>query len=135
LGVVETAFGSSIGQTLKILAGGNAFFRAGITILDPAMAQKILHIPESSLDSGSLTNIDGAKALAGGVRRFAGADLGLSLTGQAGKEKGQDHVAFIALAHLGGTETFEQRWPFAMRFIENRMTKMALTQVRKYLLK
>jgi len=59
----------------------------------------------------------------------------LSLTGQAGKEKGQDHVAFIALAHFGGTETVEQKWPFAMRFIENRMTKMALAQVRKYLLK
>jgi hypothetical protein len=28
----------------------------------------------------------------------------------------------------------EQRWPFAMRFIENRMTKMALAQVGKYLL-
>jgi hypothetical protein len=28
----------------------------------------------------------------------------------------------------------EQRWPFAMRFIENRMTKMALQQVRKFLL-
>jgi nicotinamide-nucleotide amidase len=135
LGVAETGFGSSIGQTLKIMAGGNAFFRAGITILDPAMAQKILHIPESSFPNGSLTNIDGTKALAEGVRRFAGSDLGLSLTGQAGKEKGQDHVAFIALAHLGGTETIEQRWPFAMRFIENRMTKMALAQVRKYLLK
>jgi nicotinamide-nucleotide amidase len=135
LGVVETAFGSSIGQTLKIMAGGNAFFRAGITILDPAMAQKILQIPESSFSSGSMVNMDGAKALAEGARRFAGADLGLSLTGQAGREKGQDHVAFIALAHSGGTESIEQRWPFAMRFIENRMTKMALAQVRKYLLK
>jgi nicotinamide-nucleotide amidase len=77
---------------------------------------------------------EGAKALADGVRRFAGADLGLSLTGKAGKEKGQDHQAFIALAHPGGTECLEQRWPSAMRFIENRMTKMALAQVRKHLL-
>jgi nicotinamide mononucleotide (NMN) deamidase PncC len=135
LSVVETGFGSSIGQTLKTMAGGNVFFLAGITILDPAMAQKILQIPESSFSSDSLVNMDGAKALAEGVRRFAGADLGLSLTGQAGKEKGQDHTVFIALAHPGGREGIEQKWPFAMRFIENRMTKMALAQVRKYLLK
>ena len=29
LGVVETGFGSSIGQTLKTMAGGNAFFTRG----------------------------------------------------------------------------------------------------------
>ncbi|KPK87713.1 MAG: hypothetical protein AMJ94_16585 [Deltaproteobacteria bacterium SM23_61] len=68
------------------------------------------------------------------MRNFSGADLGLGLTGLAGKGKGQDHIIYIALAHAGRTETLEQRWPFAMRFIENRMTKMALSQVRKYLL-
>ena len=72
--------------------------------------------------------------LAEGVRKFSGAGLGLGLTGQLGREKGQDHTIYIALAHGGGTEILEQRWPFAMRFIENRMTKMALSQVRKFLL-
>ena len=70
-----------------------------------------------------------------GLRSLCGADLGLGLTGQAGKEKGQDHLIYIALAHSQGTDCLEQRWPFAMRFIENRMTKMALSQVRQYLLK
>jgi hypothetical protein len=51
-----------------------------------------------------------------------------------GREKGQDHQVHIALAHARGAEIVEQRWPFAMRFIENRMTKMALQQIRKYLL-
>ena len=43
-------------------------------------------------------------------------------------------MAFIALAHPHGTDLIEQRLPFAMRFIENRMSKMALAQIRKYLL-
>jgi len=81
-----------------------------------------------------LINADAAKALAEGVRTFSGADLGLGVTGRAGVEKGQDHLAYIALAHSGGTEGTEQRWPFAMRYIENRMTKMALAQIRKYIL-
>ncbi len=73
--------------------------------------------------------------MAEAVRGLAATDLGLGLTGCSGKEKGQDHLIHIALAHAGGTESLEQRWPFAMQFIENRMTKMALAQVRKYLLK
>jgi nicotinamide mononucleotide (NMN) deamidase PncC len=72
--------------------------------------------------------------LAEGVRNLSGADLGLGLTGQAGREKGQDHLIYIALADPHSTECIEQRWPYAMRFIENRMTKMALAQVRKYIL-
>ncbi len=135
LGVVETAFGSSIGQTLQTMAGNKAFFTTAITILNPIMAGKIFNLPESSFPNGNMVNAEGAKVLAEGVRRLSGADLGLGLTGQVGKEKGQDHLVYIALAHPGGTECMEQRWPMAMRFIENRMTKMALAQVRKYLLK
>jgi nicotinamide mononucleotide (NMN) deamidase PncC len=74
-----------------------------------------------------------AKALAEGVRRLAGADLGLGVTGRVGKVKGQDHVSHIALAHAGGTDCSEQRWPSARRFIENTMTKVALSEVRKRL--
>lgn len=135
LGIVETDFGSSIGQTLKAMGGNKDFFAAALTIPNSSMARKVFNLPESFFPEGGLVNADGAKALAEGVRRFAGADLGLSLTGRAGKEKGQDHQAFIALAHPAGTECIEQRWPMAMRFIENRMTKMALAQVRRYLLR
>jgi nicotinamide-nucleotide amidase len=98
------------------------------------MAQKVFNIADPLLVERGLINADAAKALAEGVRTFSGADLGLGVTGRAGVEKGQDHLAYIALAHSGGTEGTEQRWPFAMRFIENRMTKMALAQIRKYIL-
>ncbi len=74
-----------------------------------------------------------AKFLATGIRQLAETNLGLSIVGQIAKQKEENHVATIALAHAAGTECLEQRWPFAMRYIENRMTKMALEQVRKYL--
>ena len=135
LAVAETDFGSSVTQTLKSMGESREFLRAGLTILDPVMARETLNLPLSSFPTGRLIGPEAAKALAGGVRSFGKADLGLALTGQAGKEKGQDHSVHIALAHAGGTECLEQRWPSAMRFIENRMTKMALAQVRKHLLK
>jgi nicotinamide-nucleotide amidase len=132
--VAETSFGSSIIQTVKGMEGSRDFFRLGLTLADPALAKKILNQPGQVSTEGELFGRESAQALAEGIRTFSGADLGLGLTGRAGKEKGQDHVIHIALAHSRGTENLEQRWPFAMRFIENRMTKMALAQVRKYLL-
>jgi nicotinamide-nucleotide amidase len=132
--VAETAFGTSVIQTLKSLEGNAEFFRLGLTLISPEMAQKLLHIGDLSLGNQGLISAEAAKALAEGVRTFSGADLGLGVTGRAGVGKGQDHLAYIALAHSGGTEGTEQRWPFAMRYIENRMTKAALAQIRKYIL-
>ncbi len=134
LAVAETSFGSSIIQTLKGLEGSKEFFRLGLTLVDPAMARRVLNLPDFVFTEGELFGPEAAKILAEGVRNLSGADLGLGLTGRVGKEKGQDHMIHIALAHAGGTESLEQRWPLAMRFIENRMTKMALARVRKYLL-
>ena len=135
LAAAETAFGSSVIQTLKSMEGNTDFFRLGLTLVSPDMAQRILNIPGSLIENGGLTHAEAAKALAEGVRNLSRADLGLGLTGQSGKEKGQDHLIYIALAHPRGTDCLEQRWPFAMRFIENRMTKMALSQIRQYILK
>ncbi len=134
LAAAETSFGSSIIQTMKGMEGSRDFFRLGLTVVNPAMARRVLNLPAPLLTEGELFGPEAARALAEGIRSFSGADLGLGLTGRVGKEKGQDHLIHIALAHAGGTDELEQRWPFAMRFIENRMTKMALAQVRKYLL-
>jgi len=132
--VAETAFGTSVIQTMKSLEGNAEFFRLGLTLISPEMARKLLHIGDLSLGDQGLLSAESARALAEGVRTFSGADLGLGVTGRAGGGKGQDHLAYIALAHSDGTEVTEQRWPFAMRYIENRMTKMALSQIRKYIL-
>jgi nicotinamide-nucleotide amidase len=134
LAAAETAFGSSVIQTLKGMEGNTDFFRLGLTIVTPAMAQRILNVPDSFTKGWGLTSAEEAKGLAEGVRNLAAADLGLGLTGRTGREKGQDHLIYIALAHPQGTECLEQRWPFAIRFIENRMTKMALAQIRRYIL-
>jgi nicotinamide-nucleotide amidase len=134
LAVAETSYGSSIIQTLKGLAGSDRFLRLGATLTSPTAAGKLLEIPASTLGTSPILGEQAARSLAERVRVLAGADLGLALTGQAAKDKNQDHVVQIALAHPGGTDSQEARWPHAMRFVENRTTKLALAQVRKYLL-
>ncbi len=130
--VAETGFGTSVIQTLKGMEGSPTFFRLGLTLCEPESAAQVL--PGWSAGGGGLMGRAAARALAEGIRRLAGADLGLGVTGQVARDKTQDHTAYIALATPQGTEELEQRWPFALRFIENRITKMALAQVRKYIL-
>lgn len=134
IAVAETAFGSSIIQALKGMEGSEKFLLFGLTLTSPAMAEKILGTAAGALGQDRILGEEASRALAHKVRDRAGADLGLALTGKAGREKSQDHVIHIALAHSGGVESLEQRWPYAMRFVENRVTKMALAQVRTYIL-
>jgi nicotinamide-nucleotide amidase len=134
LAVAETSFGSSITQVIKSMEGSQQFFRLGLTLVSPAMAGRILSLPDSPGMEDDFLGPRTCRTLAEGVRNLAGADLGLGLTGRVGKRGEQDHLIFIALAHSLGTDVLEQRWPSAMGFIENRMTKMALSRVRKYLM-
>jgi nicotinamide-nucleotide amidase len=131
--VAETAFGSAVIQTMKGMAGSPAFFHLGLTLCESGIAEKLL--PGCSLSQAGMVSAVAARSLAEGVRSLSGADLGIGVTGKVAEAKDQDHVAYIALASPGGTEDLEQRWPFAMRYIENRMTKTALGQIWKYLLR
>jgi nicotinamide-nucleotide amidase len=130
--VAEAGGGSFVIQTLKGMQGSPTFFVLGVTVCDPASAAKLLPgFPPSETD---LVSVVAAMALADGVRRLSGADLGVGVTGRAGQDKSQDHVAYIALASARGTDPLEQKWPFALRFTESRMTKTTLAQIRKYVL-
>jgi nicotinamide-nucleotide amidase len=135
LAVAETALGTSIIQTLKGMEGNAEFLRLGLTVVSAEMGQRLLSIPPALWPNDQAVTGDIARALAEGVRRLAGADLGVGVIGHTGQGKERDHVAHIALADAAGTECSEQRWPSARRFIENTMTKGALAEVRKYLMR
>ena len=130
--VAETAVGTSVIQALKGMEGSRAFFTLGVTVCEATTASKFLR--GSALAETDLLSADAARMLAEGVCSLSGADLGVGVTGRVARDKDQDHVVHIALASRGGTEHLEQKWPFALRYIENRMTKTALAEIRKYVL-
>ncbi|HEX7548969.1 MAG TPA: CinA family nicotinamide mononucleotide deamidase-related protein, partial [Candidatus Methylomirabilis sp.] len=78
LAVAETGFGSSIIQTLKGLAGSDRFLKLGVTLTAPAMGAALPGIPAGALGEAAILGEAAARALAQGVRQFAGADLGLA---------------------------------------------------------
>ncbi len=133
LAIAETSLGSSAIQSLKTIQGSQDILHLGLTFLDGEVARRILPCSKEMAGEGEADRVKMAKFLATGIRQLAGTDLGLGIVGQIARHKEENHVAVIALAHAAATECLEQRWPFAMRYIENRMTKMALEQIRQYL--
>jgi nicotinamide-nucleotide amidase len=131
--IAETAFGSSVIQTMKGMDGSPAFFALGLTLCEPGTAAQVL--PGTSLEETGMTGAAAARSLAERVRSLSGADLGIGVTGKVAQQKEQDHRACIALASPDGTEVVEQQWPYALRYVENRVTKAALAQIRGYLLR
>ena len=134
LAVVEAGFGSSVIQNLKSMEASQDFFCLGLTLLNAKAAGSLLDFPENFFADPGMASQAGAEILAQRVRRLAGANLGLCLTGSAAKKKEEDHQIYIALADSIRTESWSQRFPFTMRFVENRISKLTLEQVRKYLL-
>ncbi len=127
----ETALGTSVIQALKGMAGSPTFFRLGVTVCDPNACDLL----SQERSCRGLQGVQLATALAEGVRRLAGTDLAVAVCGQAAKDKSQDHILYAAIASADGTKSLEQKWPFALRYIENRMTKTALDQIRKAVFK
>ena len=131
--VAETAFGSSVVHTMKTMEGSGTFFALGLTMSNTGAARKLL--PGFDLNEDGMVSAAVAKAFAAGVRTLSGADVGVGVAGRVGRDKTEDHLAYIALATPEATEAQEQKWPFALRFIENRVTKLTLAEIRKFLLK
>lgn len=103
LAVAESVTGGLIASRLVGVAGASRWFRGGIVSYASEVKFELLDVPRGPVVSG-----DAAKAMALGVRRVLGADIGLSVTGVAGPEEQDGQPAgtvFVGIAL--GDETHE----------------------------
>ncbi len=96
LAVAESLTGGLIASRLVNVAGASAWFRGGVVSYASDVKYSLLGVPEGPVVSGAA-----ARAMAEGVRRVLGADVGLSVTGVAGPEEQDGQRAgtvFVGLA-------------------------------------
>ena len=82
LGVAESVTGGLIASRLVNIAGASRWFRGGVVSYASEVKFDLLGVPRGPVVSG-----DAARAMAVGVRRVLGSDIGLSVTGVAGPEE------------------------------------------------
>ena len=84
--VAESLTGGLVASRIVAVPGSSAWFRGGVVAYDSQVKFDLLEVPE-----GPVVSEAAAMAMADGVRRLLGADVGLSTTGVAGptEQEGQ----------------------------------------------
>jgi nicotinamide-nucleotide amidase len=94
LGVAESVTGGLIASRLTEVAGASDVFRGGIVSYASEVKYDLLGVPE-----GPVVSAAAAEAMASGVRRAVGADVGLAVTGVAGPDEQEGQS--VGTVHLG----------------------------------
>lgn len=106
LACAESCTGGLIGHRLTGVPGSSAYFQESAVVYSNAAKTRRLGVPKGLLDRHGAVSAAAARAMALGVRRTSGADLGLAVTGIAGPDGGTPRkpvgLVYIALAHRRG---------------------------------
>ena len=109
LAVAESVTGGLVGSRLTAPAGAGDVFRGGLVSYASDVKFRLLDVPE-----GPVVSEEAAAAMATGVRRLVGADVGLAVTGVAGptEQDGQPvGTVIFGLDIDGAVETHRTRLP------------------------
>ena len=109
LAVAESLTGGLAGARLTAVPGASDVFRGAVVSYASAVKFDLLGVPE-----GPVVSRDAAKAMALGVRRRLGADVGVATTGVAGPAEQEGHppgTVFLGLAYRDQVEALRVRLP------------------------
>jgi nicotinamide-nucleotide amidase len=138
LAVAESCTGGLITDRLTDIPGSSAFLERGVVAYSNATKTALLGVPEMVIGEHGAVSAETARLMAEGIRKSAGTDLGLAVTGIAGPSGGTEAkpvgTVFIALADSGTTVCR----PYAFRWDRRRNKVMAsqaaLLMLWRYLL-
>jgi len=139
LAVAESCTGGRIGDWVTNVAGSSAYFLLGVATYSNEAKQKVIGVRAETLAAHGAVSTQTAEEMAMGVRRLAGADIGLSTTGIAGPGGGSPDkpvgTVCVGMAWEGGV--WSRRFDLGDRgrdWIKGTTAQIALDRVRRLLL-
>ncbi|HEY0037559.1 MAG TPA: competence/damage-inducible protein A [Longimicrobium sp.] len=139
LGVAESCTGGLIGHRITDVPGSSAYFLLGVTTYSNEAKERVLGVRAATLEEHGAVSTQTAEEMAEGVRRLAGAGLGLATTGIAGPGGGTPDkpvgTVCIAVAWEGGA--WSRRYDIGERgrdWVKGMTAQIALDRIRRHLL-
>lgn len=137
LAVAESCTGGLIAKRLTDTPGSSAYFAEGLVTYSNEAKERLLDIPWEMLVQHGAVSEPVAGAMAEGVRKAAGTDYGLSVTGVAGPDGGTAEK-FVGLVYVGISDaegTFAERldlsaWARSRDAVRERSANRALDLLR-----
>lgn len=136
IAVAESCTGGLIGKRLTDVAGSSAYMQGGVIAYANEVKTNLLGVPAETLATFGAVSPETARAMAEGVRRATGADIGLSVTGIAGPSGGtpQKPVGLVYVGWAGGqgADVRELRLGGPRDLIRESAATLALDLVRRH---
>src|ERR671932_626045 len=106
LALAESCTGGLLAKRLTDRVGSSAFFTEGLVTYSNEAKERLLGVPHELLVQHGAVSEPVAKAMAEGVRKTAGTDYGLSVTGVAGPDGGTEEkpvgLVFVGISYAEG---------------------------------
>jgi nicotinamide-nucleotide amidase len=139
LSVAESCTGGLIGSRLTDVPGSSKYFIEGVVSYSNEAKIRTLNVPSEIIEGHGAVSAETAAAMADGMRRRAGTDFAVSVTGIAGPEGGSEEkpvgTVFLGLADASGVKTTRLVLPGDRYFVRWRSSQAALDLLRRRLLK
>jgi nicotinamide-nucleotide amidase len=137
--VAESCTGGLIGMRLTEIPGSSAYFLQGMVTYSNAAKRQALGVPAATLEKFGAVSSETAKAMAEGMRKVAGTDYAISVTGIAGPDGGSDEkpvgTVYIGYADSQKTKSLHFTLPGDRYLIRWRSSQAALDYLRRQILK
>jgi nicotinamide-nucleotide amidase len=138
LATAESCTGGLIAHRLTEVPGSSTYFMEGVVTYSNEAKTRRLGVPEELIESHGAVSAEVAEAMAEGVKRRAGTDFGLAVTGVAGPGGGTEEkpvgLVYVALADDAHTEHRRLMLPGDRHLIRWRASQFALDLLRRRLM-
>ncbi|MEP6920506.1 MAG: competence/damage-inducible protein A [bacterium] len=138
LAVAESCTGGLIAERLTEVSGASKYFLEGAVTYSNEAKIRTLGVSQGLLRKHGAVSGEVAEAMAEGIRKRAGADFGLAVTGVAGPTGGGEEkpvgLVYIALSSETGTEHRKLMLPGDRHLIRWRASQAALDLLRRRLI-
>lgn len=134
----ESCTGGLLAKRLTDTPGSSAYFLQGAVTYADAAKTRILGVPPTLIQNKGAVSKEVAMEMARGMRKVAGSDLALSITGIAGPDGGTADkpvgTVFMALADSKGCQVLSCTFPGSREEIRSLTTFTAMDWLRRHLL-
>ncbi len=139
IAVAESCTGGLIADRLTNVSGSSAYFERGVVAYSNTAKIDLLGVPAATILEHGAVSKEVAQAMALGIRRIAGTDIGLSTTGIAGPLGGTIEkpvgLVWIGLADAHGSLALKFNLGQSRLLVKQRASQAALELVRRRIMK